>query len=510
MRVEDSGRGRAAGQGSAGAVPPEAEGPGIPAPGPAEAGRGSGWWLLAGGVAALAALAWMAGRERGAAPPAAVPTVERAAVAATPAPGVAVPSPLAATPAPGAAAPAPPPIAPAEAESAAGLPAFDLVRAEADGTVLVAGRGRPGARVIVLVDGAEAMPVRVDAAGQFAAFLRLDGAGRPRVLRLRMEGEGGEILGRDEVMVALAAPPAAQGAGGAAPTEGRGAGTAVAPGAPPDGGAPPAGGEAAIATPAGGNVAVDAGPVAAIATPAAAGPPPAEPAGAAVIAATASDAQTMGAPTQTVRLADAPPPGGGDGTGSDAAALPASQDPPPGPAGAAPAPSGAEEARVAVLALGPEGPRVPGRVRGLTLDSLAYEAGGLRFGGRSDSDGTVRLYVNDRFMGDAAVDAAGGWHLATAALEGGLHTARVDRVDAGGRVSARVELPFAADPGALAASVEGPVAVTIVQPGESLWRIAARRYGSGLLYVRLFEANRAQIRDPDLIYPGQVFALPEN
>lgn len=503
--MEESGRGRAAGQGSAGAAPPE-EGPGLPA-GPAGAGRGSGWWLLAGGVAALAALAWMAGRERGAAPPPAVPAVERAAVAAAPAA-------VAATPAPGVAVPAtpPPPIAPAEAENAAGLPAFDLVRAEADGTVLVAGRGRPGARVIVLVDGAEAMPVRVDAAGQFAAFLRLDDAGRPRVLRLRMEGEGGEILGRDEVMVALATPPVAQGPmadpGGAAPTNGGGAGAAVASGAPP------AGGQAAVATLAGGDVVVDAGRDAAIAKPTAVGPP-GQTAGAAVIAATASDVQAMDAPSRTVRVADAPLPrgassGGTNGTGSDAAALPANPALTPGQAVAAPAPSGAEEARVAVLALGPEGPRVPGRVRGLTLDSLAYEAGGLRFGGRSDSDGTVRLYVNDRFVGDAAVDAAGGWHLATAALEGGLHTARVDRVDAAGRVSARVELPFAADPGALSASAEGPVAVTIVQPGESLWRIAARRYGSGLLYVRLFEANRAQIRDPDLIYPGQVFALPEN
>jgi nucleoid-associated protein YgaU len=52
-----------------------------------------------------------------------------------------------------------------------------------------------------------------------------------------------------------------------------------------------------------------------------------------------------------------------------------------------------------------------------------------------------------------------------------------------------------------------PVSVT-VQPGHSLWRIARERYGEGLLYVQVFEANRALIRDPDLIYPGQVFTLP--
>ena len=48
-----------------------------------------------------------------------------------------------------------------------------------------------------------------------------------------------------------------------------------------------------------------------------------------------------------------------------------------------------------------------------------------------------------------------------------------------------------------------------VQPGYTLWGIAQESYGDGVLYVQLFEANRDLIKDPDLIYPGQVFALPE-
>lgn len=52
-----------------------------------------------------------------------------------------------------------------------------------------------------------------------------------------------------------------------------------------------------------------------------------------------------------------------------------------------------------------------------------------------------------------------------------------------------------------------PVTVT-VQPGFTLWAIAKGQYGDGLLYVQVFEANRESIRDPDLIYPGQVFTLP--
>ena len=48
-----------------------------------------------------------------------------------------------------------------------------------------------------------------------------------------------------------------------------------------------------------------------------------------------------------------------------------------------------------------------------------------------------------------------------------------------------------------------------VQPGNTLWAIAQDNLGDGLLYVSLFEANADQIRDPDLIYPGQVFVIPK-
>jgi len=50
----------------------------------------------------------------------------------------------------------------------------------------------------------------------------------------------------------------------------------------------------------------------------------------------------------------------------------------------------------------------------------------------------------------------------------------------------------------------------IVQPGSTLWAIARERYGEGILYVQVFAANRDKIRDPDLIYPGQVFDLPKD
>jgi nucleoid-associated protein YgaU len=57
------------------------------------------------------------------------------------------------------------------------------------------------------------------------------------------------------------------------------------------------------------------------------------------------------------------------------------------------------------------------------------------------------------------------------------------------------------------APAAAPVTVT-VQPGFTLWAIARDQLGDGIMYVQVYEANKDRIRDPDLIYPGQVFALP--
>ncbi len=74
-----------------------------------------------------------------------------------------------------------------------------------------------------------------------------------------------------------------------------------------------------------------------------------------------------------------------------------------------------------------------------------------------------------------------------------------------------VAAPVPADPviaPVVAEPVNAPVTVT-VQPGFTLWGIATERFGEGTMYVQVFEANRASIKNPDLIYPGQVFTLPQ-
>jgi nucleoid-associated protein YgaU len=48
-----------------------------------------------------------------------------------------------------------------------------------------------------------------------------------------------------------------------------------------------------------------------------------------------------------------------------------------------------------------------------------------------------------------------------------------------------------------------------VERGDSLWRISRTIYGEGLRYTQIYDANTNQIRNPDLIFPGQVLVVPK-
>jgi nucleoid-associated protein YgaU len=147
----------------------------------------------------------------------------------------------------------------------------------------------------------------------------------------------------------------------------------------------------------------------------------------------------------------------------------------------------------------------PGR---LGLDIVDYEDGGqIRFAGSAPPGATVRLYVGRDHLGDARANGAGRWQVTPEGQPAiGRHVLRVDQLGASGSVAARIELPFQREH--LPEAAEGGAPQLIVQPGHSLWRIARRAYGQGTRFTLIYDANRAQIRDPGLIYPGQVFAVP--
>ena len=194
--------------------------------------------------------------------------------------------------------------------------------------------------------------------------------------------------------------------------------------------------------------------------------------------------------------------------------------------GAPPAESAPEavrpQPRVAATAiLRPEGVEVaptgdaagvasPGRQ--VSLASISYgEGGAVALAGLGGAGARLRAYVDDDFALETDVGPDGRWAIELGDVAQGVYRLRIDQIDAEGRVSSRVETPFQRDyPAVPLPRPDGGArpAVVTVQPGANLWTLARVHYGSGVLYTQIFTANRELIRDPDLIYPGQILALP--
>lgn len=144
---------------------------------------------------------------------------------------------------------------------------------------------------------------------------------------------------------------------------------------------------------------------------------------------------------------------------------------------------------------------------GLFVDSIDYDLkGNVAIGGTARPGARVRVYIDNRPMGVATADKEGHWSFRPeSTLKPGTYRLRVDELGSGGQVARRIEIPFSRA-AALTELPEG--GVVVVQPGDNLWQLARGTYGSGFQYTVIFEANKQQIRDPDLIYPGQIFTLP--
>ena len=87
----------------------------------------------------------------------------------------------------------------------------------------------------------------------------------------------------------------------------------------------------------------------------------------------------------------------------------------------------------------------------------------------------------------------------------GMYKLRADQVDNNGKVTARREVVFARS---VPLTNVKPGTLVVVEPGNSLWRIARKTYGSGFKFTVIYQENRDQIKNADLIFPGQVFSLP--
>ncbi len=373
-------------------------------------------------------------------------------------------------------------------------PQFDTMRITGDGVLTVAGRSAPNAKVEIVIAGEVVAEATADARGQFATLLDVPVTTDPRALTLRATGADGVVAASEQSLI-------------------------IAPRSLEEVAASAAGLPAWAAATGGGEIQ------------------------AAEAQATETQATKTGAPR--------------DATATAAATTTAAQTASPE---ATPALLLADQSGVRVVSTAP--------VTGLVIDTISYGAQGeVLIGGRGAAEGTVvRAYLNGAVTAEAGSDA-GNWQIVLQDIAPDAYTLRIDAVDAQGKVVSRAETPFvretpeilaqaqalsaaaegqaaeaatqaamagtpayrdstsgagpsgaaisevgsaqAADPAGGAAAGAAQISVLTVQPGNTLWGIASGAYGDGVLYVRLFEANRGQIRDPDLIYPGQVFTIPQ-
>ncbi|MER8486419.1 LysM peptidoglycan-binding domain-containing protein [Mesorhizobium sp. M1322] len=375
-------------------------------------------------------------------------------------------------PATGAMAPA----APAKANSIA--PTFDIVRVEVKGSIVVAGNAAPNAKVEILNGSTVLGSTVAGADGAFAIVL--DNPLKPGDYTIALRSLTGSVMTPSAQTAVVSIPKSPAGQVLAMIEEPGKASellTVPAPEAKPE--TPPAGDK--TAAPAAEDSAGD---------PAAAAPAPGAPA-----ATAPPTAEAAPAPASDMPVASAPP------------------------------------------AAGPK----------IVVEAIEIDGNKIFVAGLSDPGRKVRAYANDILLGDAKTSPDGHFLVeATRNIPVGTYTIHVDALDADGvKVVARAAVPFERGPGesiaavapaeqkpatppaAADATVPAPPATSaeipetaapklehadsavIIRRHDTLWQISRRVYGQGVRYSTIYLANQDQIRNPDRIWPGQVFKVPE-
>jgi nucleoid-associated protein YgaU len=137
----------------------------------------------------------------------------------------------------------------------------------------------------------------------------------------------------------------------------------------------------------------------------------------------------------------------------------------------------------------------------LSLDTAEYnDKGELMLSGHASPGATLHLYADNQPLATVTADVQGKWSSVSPRPQGQAKIdLRIDELGQDGSVAQRIAEPF-----------EPPTGQYTVQAGNSLWVIARKAYGKGPQYTVIFGANKEHIRDPNLIYPGQVITLPKS
>lgn len=418
------------------------------------------------------------------------------------------------------------------------LPSFDVVRVEPDGTTLIAGAGAPDAKIAILMDGRKIAESQADGGGKFVAFLTLEPSDKPRILTLLHQLNGVDRASKASVilaptirMVADVSPDALTEPGTEIAVTGQDtAPKPVAMAAQEEQSTPPVQSNPAeiataqenapqTATPDQGSQLAQADPAPAADTattvPAAVDEPASEAAPTPPVVALAAPVESTASPVQGPVQEQEPVQ---KDVTEDQRAVPEDQTVVAVVAETQPSSPTvllADQSGVRVLQAPVEAGAGPEVMSVVALDAITYSnEGEVELSGRGRGASFIRVYLDNKALTTSRISADGNWRTELPDVDTGVYTLRVDEVDEEGTVVSRVETPFKREDQealaeAAAATPDQPAKVVTVQPGWTLWAIAAQSYGKGDLYVRVYEANRDRIRDPNLIYPGQVFEVPD-
>ena len=157
-----------------------------------------------------------------------------------------------------------------------------------------------------------------------------------------------------------------------------------------------------------------------------------------------------------------------------------------------------------------QGPSAGATSGELAVATVDYEPDGSAIiAGMAEPGSTVQIMLDGTIIGTTTADEEGRWEFRPESpVEAGLYALRAAELDAEGEIVEEVLVPFQRES---AEKVRQALAdgKWVVQPGNNLWTIARDLYGSGPLYTVIYDANAGRIRDPNLIYPGQVFEMPD-
>jgi nucleoid-associated protein YgaU len=508
--------------------------------------------FIAGGATAAVGTAYVSGALD---PYLSEPQVAAIATLQEPVPQAAPPSPKGERPqpplpakTPEAAKPAAP--APTATKPAIIPPSFDLVRAEPDGSLVIAGKAAPGATVEIVAGAQVLGTTKAGADGDFAVVLDepLKPGGHELVLRSTSEDK---VVATSPETAVVSIPEQ---------KDGQVLALVEKPGEP----------SKLITVP------QPVAPKQEVATDAKASDAPEKPA----------------QPEEPAAAESKTPPAGGQNPPAATLEQPAKENPEPAAEAAAPAKPAEPAPQPAEASTEPK----------VAVDAVEIEGRKVFVAGAADPGRRVRVYANDILLGEALASPSGRFLIETERdLPVGDYIIRADALEPdGGKVVARAAVPFEREPGASVAAVApeatpasptpqpagepaqaadpkaagpttppatsgaptvapAPPAATgtttsnetatagsqpaegapteaapapdqkvatgegttvapklqnvdgavIIRRGDTLWRISRRVYGRGVRYSTIYLANQDQISDPDRIWPGQIFSVPE-